>query len=304
MFNSTHTFVGLLIAQTARKTWVRNATATAVIASNFPDVDSIAGFWGTATYLDHHRGITHAIVGVPVLALLVSAGMYFFSGNFGRTYVIALISMATHPLLDLMNPYGLRPFLPWSNRWYYGDVVFIIDPYLDAILLAGILWGAINPRRRRAAALFSFSLMAAYVATRVELHALALSKLREVAQVHGISNVAASPVMLNPLYWNGIAALDNRVVRTQFSAFGTPVLDLDSTPPIDPPVPSSIVARAAATESGAALLRFARFPVTHVEQTPSGYRVIMADSRTPVAAEVLLDRSANVINQSVSFGRF
>ena len=99
MFNSTHTFVGLAIARTAPEKWVRNATATAVIASNLPDIDSIAGLWGTAAYLDHHRGITHSLIGVPLLALLLSSVIYFFSGKFGKTYAIAVIAMATHPVL-------------------------------------------------------------------------------------------------------------------------------------------------------------------------------------------------------------
>src|SRR5689334_9822859 len=134
MFNSTHTFVGLLIGKTGTERWAPYGLATAVIASNLPDVDSIAGLWGTATYLDHHRGITHSLIGIPVLALILSAIIYFFSGNFGKTYAIALIAMATHPALDYLNPYGIRPFLPWNTKWYYGDLVFIFDPYLDLIL--------------------------------------------------------------------------------------------------------------------------------------------------------------------------
>ncbi len=41
---------------------------------------------------------------------------------------------ATHPLLDWTNNYGLRPLLPWSPRWFYGDLVFIIDPFLWVVL--------------------------------------------------------------------------------------------------------------------------------------------------------------------------
>ena len=72
MFNSTHTFVGLLVARTGPDKWVRRAAVTAIIASNLPDLDSIAGFWGTAAYLDHHRGFTHTLVGIPLLALMIT----------------------------------------------------------------------------------------------------------------------------------------------------------------------------------------------------------------------------------------
>src|SRR5438874_589478 len=78
MFNSTHTLVGLLIAKTGVGKWAKYGTATAVIASNLPDIDSIAGFWGTAAYIDYHRGITHSLIGVPLLALLLAGVMYPF----------------------------------------------------------------------------------------------------------------------------------------------------------------------------------------------------------------------------------
>ena len=46
----------------------------------------------------------------------------------------SLITSATHPLLDWTNNYGIRFFLPWSQKWSYGDLVFIVDPYIWLIL--------------------------------------------------------------------------------------------------------------------------------------------------------------------------
>ena len=143
MFNSTHTFVGLALARSGMDRWVPRAAITAVIASNLPDVDIVTALSGTPRYLEIHRGITHSFVAIPALALIVSAAMYIFSENFWKTYLVALVAMYTHPLLDFANTYGLRPFLPWNGTWFYGDLLPIIDPYLDAILLIGILAGEV-----------------------------------------------------------------------------------------------------------------------------------------------------------------
>jgi inner membrane protein len=48
--------------------------------------------------------------------------------------VASFIASATHPFLDWTNNYGIRVFLPWSQKWSYGDLVFIVDPYLWLIL--------------------------------------------------------------------------------------------------------------------------------------------------------------------------
>jgi hypothetical protein len=71
---------------------------------------------------------------------------------------------------------------------------------------------------------------------------------------------------------------------------------------------SPIVLQAATSPSAAALLRFARFPVTRVEKLQSGYRVTFLDFRfyssetnTGLAAEVVLDDSLRISNDDISF---
>ena len=72
MDNVTHTLVGAALAETGLKRWTPFATPTLLIAANFPDIDIIVGLFGSLTYLEHHRGITHAIVGIPILSLLLA----------------------------------------------------------------------------------------------------------------------------------------------------------------------------------------------------------------------------------------
>jgi inner membrane protein len=74
--------------------------------------------------------------------------------HFGGLLLASMIAAATHPILDWTNNYGIRPLLPWSGRWFYGDLVFIVDPYIwlllgvPAFLLTSntrlriIIWGA------------------------------------------------------------------------------------------------------------------------------------------------------------------
>ena len=307
MFNSTHTFVGLAIARTGAGKWAPRAAVTAVIASNFPDIDSIAGLWGTGAYLDHHRGITHSLIGVPVFALLLSAVMYFFSGKFWPTYAVALISMGTHPALDYLNSYGVRPLLPWSRKWFYGDAVDIIDPYLDLLLLIGILAGAWSPRIRRGAAWVSLILAVLYIGARVELHGMALSKLKnQASQISGVQTSSALPRMLTPQLWNGIIETDHSITQLPIHALRGPFPSGDRVIRLSRGPSGEVVAHAANAPSAAALLRFARFPITRVEQLSSEYRVTFFDFRfyrqgTALASEVTLDQSMHVVKDSLSF---
>ena len=62
-----------------------------------------------------------------------------------RVLGLAYLALYSHLFLDFLNNYGVRLLAPLEWRWFYGDAVFIVDPWLWLILGAGV-WMA---RRRR-----------------------------------------------------------------------------------------------------------------------------------------------------------
>lgn len=142
MDNLTHSLVGLAAAKAGLERLSPGATAVCVLAANAPDADILAVLGGRWFYLQHHRGITHSIIGTLALALLIPAMFYLadwlmarFRGRkvrvrFKGLLLASLLMSLSHPLLDWTNNYGVRPLLPWSGRWFYGDLVFIVDPWI------------------------------------------------------------------------------------------------------------------------------------------------------------------------------
>lgn len=141
MDNLTHSLVGLAASKAGLEKLSPYASVCSIVAANAPDSDIAVILFGDRwTYLEHHRGITHSIVGTLVLALLVPLLFYgldrFISRRGAPTIrlkgliVTSLIVSATHPLLDWTNNYGIRPLLPWNSQWFYGDLVFIVDPFM------------------------------------------------------------------------------------------------------------------------------------------------------------------------------
>lgn len=143
MENLAHSLLAIVLARTGLSRGVVGGTATLVVAANLPDIDVVAAINGPLHYLEYHRGSTHSMTAVPVfgtlLALLLWAWQRLRSGKSPpliRMILVLSLVAATHPLLDWTNSYGLRPFLPFSDTRLFGDLVFIVDPYLW-ILLGG-----------------------------------------------------------------------------------------------------------------------------------------------------------------------
>jgi inner membrane protein len=147
MDNLTHSLVGLTAAKAGLEKVSPGATALCLLAANAPDADIVVLAFGDRwDFLQHHRGITHAIVGVITLAILLPLIFYSVDRLWSRfrnrpptvrlqgLMLVSFIVSATHPLLDWTNNYGIRFLLPWSQRWSYGDLVFIVDPYMWLIL--------------------------------------------------------------------------------------------------------------------------------------------------------------------------
>jgi inner membrane protein len=147
MDNLTHSLVGLTAAKAGLERLSPGATTLCVLAANAPDSDIVVlAFSDRWSFLQHHRGITHAIVGVISLAIILPLIFYGVDRLWSRyknqppktklrgLLLASFIASATHPFLDWTNNYGIRFFLPWSQKWSYGDFVFIVDPYIWLIL--------------------------------------------------------------------------------------------------------------------------------------------------------------------------
>lgn len=117
------------------------------LGSNVPDLDFIRSrvIESKLDYLLHHRGHTHTILGALAIAALLYlaclAWCRWRRHTLSRTdrlqlAGIAALSTLLHIALDATNSYGVHPFWPFDNRWYYGDAVFIVEP---------LFWAACAP---------------------------------------------------------------------------------------------------------------------------------------------------------------
>jgi inner membrane protein len=128
--------------------------AAGILASNLPDLDLLATGLSPEPlgYLLHHRGHTHTVAGLVaqgliafVICLMPPLRRAIRTAGAGRFWTLVGASLAFHLVLDSWNTYGVHPFAPFDPRWYYGDAIFIFEPWLW-LLLGGA--AAANARRR------------------------------------------------------------------------------------------------------------------------------------------------------------
>lgn len=154
MENLAHTLLGLSLAKAGLERATPLATTALVISSNLPDVDVFSRVGGsTVTYLEYHRGFTHGFLGLAVLAAGLTLALMFVDRKVRlrrdpfrrplrplRIFWLAYLGGLGHAFMDFTNVYGIRPLLPFSNRWFYGDLVFVVDPWIWLILGSAVVW--------------------------------------------------------------------------------------------------------------------------------------------------------------------
>jgi inner membrane protein len=137
--------------------------------------------------------------------------------HWGWLYATALISALSHLLLDWTNNYGLRPFFPFSPRWYAGSFVFIAEPVLWAVLLLalivpellGLVGGEIGAKRPafrgRGWAVFALSAMVVLWCWRWADHAQAQAMLENVQITSApVQRIGLEPYPVIPFHWHAI----------------------------------------------------------------------------------------------------
>jgi inner membrane protein len=195
--NLTHSLVGAVLGRMGLKRLTPRAMPALIISANLPDIDSwIARPLGLSPRT-FHRGFTHGLGGLVVMPLVAAAIILLWDrlrpGREGAVKPLGLllacfIGVLSHPLLDLMNTYGVRLLEPFSHRWYYGDTLFIVDPWIWIALILGLefSWRAERLGRNwtRPAA-YAFTVVLAYIGLNAVISAGAVAAAQPLVQQVG-----------------------------------------------------------------------------------------------------------------------
>jgi inner membrane protein len=321
------------------------ATLTMTLGAEAADIDIVAYFKNSTFGFEHHRGITHTFVGVPFVAAAVVGlvwCIYYLMQRFGRVnearaarlhrrglpdkprwrvlYGLACLAGLAHILLDFTNNYGVRPFEPFSYRWFAWDIVFIYEPLLYVFLIGGlvlpVLFGLINEEigsrskkaRGRVGAVIALLLMLALWGFRDFQHRRALAAMNDrVYEGAEAIRVNAFPYPLNPFRWAGVVEAE-----TFFEN-----MEVDSRGEVDPrgraqirykPQETPVTLAAKSSHLGRVYLDWARYPLVEVEtrEAPAkSYIVRFMDlrflypdtSRRVLQGTVELDQDLRVIDE-------
>jgi membrane-bound metal-dependent hydrolase YbcI (DUF457 family) len=300
MDNLCHTLAGLALGEAGLRRRTPMATATLVIGANLPDLDGLVYLvGGRADAFAFRRGLTHGILALAIWPFLLAGLMLAWDrwmrlrrrpdsqpASPGGLLLIAAIAVASHPFLDWMNTYGMRWLMPFSDRWYHGDTLFIIDPWIWLALTAGVVGARIAgaahapiARGQRLARL-ALALVSAYIGMMAALNATGRAAVRRELAARGVTPEAimVAPVPANPLRRNVVAATATAYLLGSVRGADLVTFTGDSIGRLST-LPST--AAAAQTPAGRAFMGWARFPYyVHgpAERCPLGY-VCIRDAR-------------------------
>ena len=226
----THLLTGACLGRSRLNRKTGLATLTLTLAAEAPDLDVISYFRGSIAGLQHHRGFTHSLLGIPLVGIVVVAavyGIYRFRSRsgwqpklpprWGLLFGYGCLAAAVHLLQDFTNNYGVRPFDPFYCKWYSGDLVFIIDPLMLLALFLGLvlpsLFGLISEEvgakkgrfRGTGGARFALLCLVALISVRAFEHARAVTALQSLTyRGEEAVHVSAFPNPVNFFAWNGV----------------------------------------------------------------------------------------------------
>ncbi|HUO35547.1 MAG TPA: metal-dependent hydrolase [Candidatus Acidoferrum sp.] len=299
----THALTSLAAARAARKRLPRFGVWIVVAAGLSPGLDAASVWIGAAAYLRLHLGLLHGILGAPLLACIIAASACSVARRipskenspplrFLPALAAATLGVSLHLALDYLSGPGVMFLWPFRLRWWGCELVQNFDPWLLAVLVAGILipelvsmvGEEIGERKQgprgRVAALTTLVLITGYLGFRAELRARAINLLMSSDYHHRAPLEAdAFPMSANPFSWRGVVSTDNTIEEV-FVPVGQPdEFDSDHSLSYYKPANSLPLQAAEDTRAAKQFLAYARFPLVNVEESHSGWTVTLRDLR-------------------------
>jgi inner membrane protein len=332
----THFLTGACLGRAGCNRKTALATATMTLAAEAPDIDVLGNLRDPVFGFAHHRGFTHSFLGLIPVEAAVLGLMYLLWRMGGRKledpslpprwgilFLFSYLAGLTHILLDFTNNYGVRPLWPFSEKWHSWDIVFVVEPALWLMLVAGLVVPAFlalindeigvrrtGPKGRLAATLALLGMVALW-AVRDHEHRHAVSALEARLYDHAEPiRVSAYPYWLNPFRWYGVVETRNFYASMLVDSW-LPDIGREGRMQIRyKPEETPVTLAAKQSYLGRVYLDWAQYPLTETEpvETPEpGYVVRFRDlrfdypdqpRRAILSAGVGLDRDLEIVSES------
>jgi inner membrane protein len=317
MDNLTHTLVGLTLSRAGLDRWYSRSAPLLMIAANIPDIDIVVVAGGPLAYFAAHRGFTHSIAMMPLMAILpvlIMCAIGRTMRGWKAAYVLSLLGVASHLLLDFTNAYGVRLLLPFSSEWFRLDINNLVDLWIWSVLLIAAVAPLVGrlvsnemgakPGSGRGLAYFALLFIVTYDFGRYLTHQRAVEILNShVYQGGPPIRAGAFPIgSANPFTWTGW--IDRPEFAMQFSMNLRSDFDSTGGRVFYKPEPSPALDAARQAEPVRKLLEFAQYPlwrVTPVSDPEGAQRVEVRDWRFPFTATAIVDRANRVVSSSFHF---
>ncbi|MGH9732924.1 MAG: metal-dependent hydrolase [Candidatus Acidiferrales bacterium] len=283
----------------------RMALPILVVSGVAADFDLLSYFGGASVYLHCRYALLHSIVGAPILAIVIALAFWLTTRRkqatplrFSRVLLLCVIGIGVHVLLDVATADGVQLFWPFRARWFSWDLLSGVDPWILAVLAAGLLLPAlfhlvseeIGSKKKRArpskGAISVLVIVGLYIGARAEMHSTAVQML--LAQdYHGAMPLVAGafPDSASLSLWRGVIDTKNTIEVVSAPVGGSDVFDANSSLTHYKPGSSPAIDAARNAPLAQEFVRYARFPLVDLENTADGYRVTLRDLRFPEDAD-------------------
>jgi inner membrane protein len=219
MDNLCHSLLGGALGKAGLASRTPLGMTTLIVANNLPDVD-VAVFATDTLAMSFRRGWTHGVLAqatlpIALTALVVVCDRVFRRGAAERVkprevLLLSYIGVLCHVFLDLLNSYGVRLLMPFSERWFYGDALYIVDPIMYVALGAGWL---LATRQGVRPARIGLAVATAYIVVMLASNLVARREVRDGLTRAGRpadTRFMVTPVFVNPFRREVVVELGDR----------------------------------------------------------------------------------------------
>ncbi len=164
-------------------------------------------------FLEYHRQFTHALIFIPIGALICAAVTWPITRrwlSFKSAWLASALGYATHGVLDACTSYGTQLFWPFSDERIAWNNVSVVDPLFTVPLLALVVLAAML--RRRSYALAGLGWAVAYLAIGLFQYERAMNagKAMAASRGHTPAMLTAKPSFANLVVWKTVYRAEGR----------------------------------------------------------------------------------------------